>query len=82
MSEKTIGFRTSKEQGDNLEALAEQLEMSVSDLIRRALTHGITPAIQEIAAEKKEGAKRALKMVRSTVAPCDTHPLMQRLALA
>lgn len=70
MSEKTIGFRTSKEQGDRLEALADDLGISVSDLIRRALTHGITPAIQEIAGEKKEGMKKALKMARTTVAPC------------
>lgn len=65
MSEKTIGFRTSREHADKLEALADELGISVSDLIRRALTHGITPAIQEIAVETKEGAKRALKMVRN-----------------
>lgn len=64
MSKKNVGFRIESDLADELEKLAESIDVSASDLIRRALNHGIKPAIQEIAEERKQGAKQALKLVR------------------
>ena len=66
MKSKLIGFREQEEKVERLNRIADGLGMDLSDLIRRAVSHGLNPALVEIEKERKEALDKAKKMVRGT----------------
>lgn len=66
MKSKLIGFREQEDKVERLNRIADGLGVDLSDLVRRALNHGLNPALLEIERERKEALAKAKKMVRDT----------------